>query len=345
MSTRRPRLPIIFNKEVDEYFAPLLKQAAERPIKKEYEEIYLRLVHTTANQVACYANRFGKKYGFKGFEKEFSRFTGERSRYHPHFFTLIKKYLMVLPDTEEVEEARFLLAELQGVIEALVLHYMVLLKRLLLMVLSKNRSQVSETVLSESIWALLGALYNYNPSKGVAITTYISWWVKSMVGAVLDRERRAGLAPEPAWFERLTSLFGKKMFRKLLQLNRQPSPEVLEEVLGVWPGNFFSLATERLEKVSLYDRTSLEDIDVEQQVADPNDFTTFAELGVDKQKLLQAIQKLPRNQFEVLRLRFGLGCKEHSYAAIAKKMKISKSTAYEWVEAALNTLREELCDV
>ena len=339
---KKQSIPVVFNRDVDEYLDPLLKKADKNRLPKGKDKLYLRIVHLTAKQIICYLERFKNIYGLGKYEKDFAGILEGRAKFHPKLFTKIGKYLETLPKTDEVLEAQFLLSEMQAIVDVLVLHYIRLLKRLLLMVISKNRSQVSEQVLSEGIWALIGAIYNYNPFSGISITTYVSWWVKSMVGNVLDKERRAKLAPEPPWFKRLTAIFGKQSYRKLIRSGKQPTPELLEEILGVWPGNFFSLAKESVDLHSLYDKTALEDIDVEQTVADPVDFTNLTETGIDKERLLSAINKLPKNQLKALKLRFGLGCKEHSFSAIAKRLKISKSTAYEWVEAALKTLKEEL---
>ncbi len=339
---KKSSIPVVFNKDVDEYLDPLLRQAEKVKLPRGRDKLYLRIVHLTARQVICYLERFSKAYGLGKYEKDFAGVLEGRAKFHPKLFTRIGKYLDTLPETGEVLEAKFLLSEMQAIVDVLVLHYIRLLKRLLLMVISKNRSQVSEQVLSEGIWALIGAIYNYNPFSGISITTYVSWWVKSMVGNVLDKERRAKLAPEPSWFRRLTAIFGRQSYKKLLRSGKQPTPEVLEEVLGIWPGNFFSSAMEGIDLLSLQDKTALEDIDVEQTVADPVDFTSLTEVGIDQERLLLALNKLPKNQLKAVKLRFGIGCREHSFSAIAKRLKISKSTAHEWVTAALKTLRKEL---
>ena len=211
--------------------------------------------------------------------------------------------------------------------------------------LAKNPSRIDDNVISEGLWALIYSIYCYNPYKGIELSTYIAWWIKSLAGAVLDKKRYASQAQELPWFPYYGSIFGKRSYKKVLLLKEEPELSDLEVIIGEKLSDYFHSLTEKPEVVSMADQTVLE-TEIESTVPDPK---TIEDDYMDEDIYTSEYSELISRLFsdlddieqKIIRLHFGFE-DGNSYSTYEIAKKIGKSP--ELVRKKLNFLLEYMRD-
>ena len=335
------KLPVVFNKAVDEWFDFLFRSShiARSGLTREEQLALTRLVRNTLNQLYCFVMgaNLGKEVPFLGIKKKLKSKSAHKYRYSPEFVRDVRAAANMLSGDHPLrEELLFLTDEVKDAVDLLFMGNLRLLKRLVLSIIAKKPQAATETLFAEAHYALLCAIYSYSPYKGIALTTYISWWVKSMVGTYLDREKLKSSSPPPEWFDKMSSVFSKRTYKQLLATKKQPSPELLEEVLGIWPGSFFSMLKETISVKSLATPTEIE---TELQERIPGEFPEYEE-DLDKERLRVILQELPDIDRKIVFMRFGFGGRERSLQEIAEELGMSKVAVHKRLAKVMEKLRD-----
>ena len=333
--------PIVYNTQLNEYFDPLIAKAPEDIPTKEKQALF-RLINDCIRQIVCYLTDaldfLPDTAEANEIKSILTNHVNRRTTYSPRFIKLVS---IVATDSKfhNRDEVLYLVREVKEAADFVLLISLRLVKRLVGLMVSKSIGSVDEALLAEAVWAALWATYSYDPSRGIAFSTFVAWWVKSMVGALLDKKKHASVLPKPDWFSRMNVVFGRTTYKRLYSLGRQPTAEDFEKVTGVWPGSFFTSLSEEVSTVSLQDKLVVSEDELEQVVGEEEDYEGM----LDRDKILMLLSKLPELERQVVETYFGFdGNGEKAFAAVARKLKISKSLAHKLFQQALTRLRKEL---
>jgi len=256
----------------------------------------------------------------------------------PYFVKDVKSLLMKYDIDEDLKRRGILLCdEILATADILIMYNLRLVRNILTSMLYTSPERADEKVMSEGIWAAIHAIYSYNPYKGTEMSTYIAWWIKSIVGEVLDRRKFSQAAPEPFWVRKPAAAFGKVPFRKIMALKRFPTVEELEKITGVNITSFFSSMYEKTDKVSLFDRNVIDE-EVEKTLHDDTDVEMEFISDDLREKLYECLEMLPEDERNIISLYYGLNGPSLPLRSVATRIKRS----YEYTRKKLISAQEKL---
>ena len=197
-------------------------------------------------------------------------------------------------------------------------------------------------LIQEGNIGLLRAIDRFEPSRGLRLSTYATWWVRQGINrAVANQSRTIRL---PAYVQdRLHQIY--QVSQTLEQsLGRAPDDAELAQRLEVPLAAIRSLRMSTAPVVSLDDSLNDDTDESALEQLEDTEVTPVDELVT--RRLLQtsmerALEELPARQALVVRMRYGLdGDRPHTLETIAQKLRLSRERVRQIERDAFTRLRQ-----
>ncbi|HZY44160.1 MAG TPA: sigma-70 family RNA polymerase sigma factor [Anaerolineae bacterium] len=196
-------------------------------------------------------------------------------------------------------------------------------------------------LIQEGNIGLLRAIDRFEPSRGLRLSTYATWWVRQRINrAVANQGRTIRL---PAYLQdRLHQLY--RVSQALEQsLGRVPNDTELAETLEVTPTDIRSLQTLAMPVVSVDDSLSEKDDESALEQIEDTQVTPVDDLVGQQllcESIARALEELPARCALIVRMRYGLdGDQPHTLEAIARKLRLSRERVRQIERDAFTRLR------
>jgi RNA polymerase primary sigma factor len=196
-------------------------------------------------------------------------------------------------------------------------------------------------LIQEGNIGLLRAIDRFEPSRGLRLSTYATWWVRQAINrAVANQGRTVRL---PAYLQdRLHKM--QRVTHDLEQtLGRVPSDEELADVLAITPDEVHSMRTAAVPVSSLDDPFSEEDDDSPIAQIEDTEVIPLDELVARRmlrEAMDRALEELPARYAMILRMRYGMdGDKPRTLEYIAQKLNLSRERVRQIERDAFTRLR------
>ncbi len=196
-------------------------------------------------------------------------------------------------------------------------------------------------IVSEGTIGLMKAVDRFNPSKGAKLSTYGSWWIKQQIRRALANQGRT--IRLPVHVEGKLYQLGRAEARLRHELGREATTEELAAELDSDPHRIERLRDAAVRPASL-DASLGEDsnTNVAEVVADERAETPFQQLRTkfDHELIRKLVQKLPKREEKILRLRFGLdGGEEQTLEEVGEKFGLTRERIRQIQNEAFKKLR------
>lgn len=207
-----------------------------------------------------------------------------------------------------------------------------------------NRGLPFLDLIEEGNVGLIKAVERFKISKECRFSTYATWWIRQSIERGLVNQSRTIRLPVHVSDEISKCM---KITRELLQqLNRDPLPEEVAEAMGVDVAQVRKLMT-------LVKKT----YSIEHPLGDNNDYSLIDTIedskAVDPSELIEELNKfthvsewladLPKNEQEILELRFGLNDREpQTLDTIGSKFGVTRERIRQIESKSLDKLRKIL---
>ena len=200
-----------------------------------------------------------------------------------------------------------------------------------------------EDLISEGNAGLLNAVDRFDIEKGCHFISYAVWWIRqSIMSALCDKMRMIRLPSN-----RSAELIKISKARRLIKSQYSSTGEIGEiaEFLNMDKGHVEDLVNISREMISLdnpvsNDRDStLRDFIEDRQYTSPD---KNAEHKLMEADIKNALDTLEKNEADIIRCHYGLGCKAMSLKEIGTRYNLSKERIRQIEERALARLRNPL---
>ncbi len=196
-------------------------------------------------------------------------------------------------------------------------------------------------LIQEGNIGLLRAIDRFEPSRGLRLSTYATWWVRQGINrAVANQSRTIRL---PAYLQDRVHRLSRVAQTLEQSLGRAPNDAELAQRLEVTPTDIRSLRTVTVPVVSLDDPLSADDDDSPLEQLEDTQVTPVDDLVARRllrEAMERALEELPARYALVVRLRYGLnGDQPHTLEDIAQKLSLSRERVRQIERDAFSRLR------
>ena len=204
----------------------------------------------------------------------------------------------------------------------------------------QNQGLPLPDLINEGNLGLIKAAQKFDETRGFKFISYAVWWIRQSILQALAEQSRIVRLP----LNQVGTLnkISKALTRFEQENERRPSPEELAESLDV-----------PLEKIADTLKVSNRHISVDAPMVEgedsnlldvlPNDDSPMADAGLNQESLCRevdrALKQLPERDREVLKLYFGIGCKEMSMEEIGKRFDLTRERVRQIKERAIRRLQ------
>jgi RNA polymerase primary sigma factor len=197
-----------------------------------------------------------------------------------------------------------------------------------------------EDLIGEGNIGLLTAVDRFDVNKGYHFISYAVWWIRQAIMSAIYEKARMIRLPS----NRATELIKIKQAKKMIKKHFSSEAELKEvaEFLNMEKDHVESLINISREMISLdipvsKDRSSLlMDFIEDNQYKTPDIIAEHKLMETDINNVLSTLEK---NEEDVIRRHYGLGCKPMSLKEIGRYYKLSKERIRQIEERALSRLR------
>lgn len=194
-------------------------------------------------------------------------------------------------------------------------------------------------LIAEGNIGLMRAVDLYNPTLGFKFISYAVWWIRQqIIKSIPDMVDQIHLPHNQ--IGRLNQI--QKARSEFIHKNgREPSEAELAEMLGIKPDQVADALDARRTTVSFDSPigqdsdTSLVDMTAQDCFMDPEERVERASLS---EELDSAMSVLTERESSILKLSFGIGCREHSLDEIADTVNLSRERVRQVRNKAIRKL-------
>jgi RNA polymerase primary sigma factor len=197
-----------------------------------------------------------------------------------------------------------------------------------------------EDLIGEGNTGLLTAVDRFDVNKGYHFISYAVWWIRqSIMSAIYEKARMIRLPSN-----RATELVKIKQAKKMIKKHFSSEAELKEiaEFLNMEKDHVESLINISREMVSLDVPVSKDKSSLLMDFIEDNQYKTpdiIAEQKLMETDISNVLSTLEKNEEDVIRRHYGLGCKPMSLKEIGRYYKLSKERIRQIEERALSRLR------
>ena len=207
-----------------------------------------------------------------------------------------------------------------------------------------------QDLIQEGNCGLMAAIRKFDPSRGLRLSTYATWWIRQYISRAIMNQSHAVRLPCHTVEDILH--MGRVEAQLTSDLGRDPTPEELAEAVDIAVQRVHELRTWGRNTVSLdkpvnEDYEDLDFIDTLEDEAAQDAFGMFEhDETADHTRLdiEQALRCLDAREERVIRLRFGIGKEmdHHSLAEIADEYGLSRERIRQIEVKAFSKLAPQL---
>jgi RNA polymerase primary sigma factor len=197
-----------------------------------------------------------------------------------------------------------------------------------------------EDLFQEGALALVQGIDHYDPSKGMRLSTYVTWWVKQAIRRAAMAQSMLVRIPERLWERAGEAAQAGRTLR--CRSGREARDSDVAGALG-WSEEDLAEVRRALQPVvSLEAPVGDEGFEWGELIADPgaDDPAEVAARDDARRRLAEALAALPERGATVLSRRYGLDGRPRSLAAVGETLGVSRERVRQLENAALSELRE-----
>lgn len=196
-----------------------------------------------------------------------------------------------------------------------------------------------EDLVQEGSLALVQAIDHFDPSRGMRLSTYLTWWVRQAIRRAALSQGRPVRVPERVWErareaaragERLRSRLAREVRESEVALSLGWSEDELDEVRSA------ARSVASLEAALGEGEGELGELLADPGAEDPAEAAARDDA---RRRLASALAALPERRSAVLKRRYGLDGRPESLTAIGRDLGVSRERARQLESAALEELR------
>ena len=192
----------------------------------------------------------------------------------------------------------------------------------------QNQGLSLPDLIDEGNLGLIKAAKKFDETRGFKFISYAVWWIRqSILQALADQSREIRL---PLNQVGLNNRISKEISKFEQENQRRPSAEELAQRLDM-----------PLEKVTSALKAFYRTVSVDEPVADvPSTDATLTQESLSKE-VDRALNQLQGKEREILRLCFGIGCREMTLEEIGDKFNLTRERVRQIKEKAIRKLKGE----
>lgn len=208
----------------------------------------------------------------------------------------------------------------------------------------EERGMTYDDLVQEGLIGLMRAVGKFEPERGYKFSTMAIWWIRQAITRALDEHLSAVHIPTYKLGELRKMLRAEQQLQQGLQ--RKPSDEELAATAEMTVEQIENLRSLRgaMDLHSLDEQLAdhEEELTLGSLLADPDEETeTQALTSASNAELLATLDAvLTAREQKILKLRFGLGCPEHTLEEVGRKLKITRERVRQLEAKALRKLRQ-----
>lgn len=197
-----------------------------------------------------------------------------------------------------------------------------------------------EDLISEGNAGLCKAADKFNPDLGWKFISYAVWWIRQSILQALSEKSRTIRLP----MNQVTLLNKiKKCTSEFIEQNeREPSLEELAEVTGIEEGKILTIINMSAKLISVDSPFKDEEEGTYIDVI-PNNNSPKADSKLMKESkeydIQMALSELGPREHDIIRMYFGLGCKEHTLDELGEKFGVTSERIRQIKEKALQVIK------
>jgi len=194
-------------------------------------------------------------------------------------------------------------------------------------------------LINEGNLGLMKAARKFDPTRGFKFISYAVWWIRQQIlQTISDQGRMVRL---PLNQVGLINRINREKIRFAQENEREPSNEELAEFLDICPDKIDE-ALGCSSKYLSFDTPFGEDGDGTLLDVTPDTSAEMADRGLEEESLHKdltiVMQVLISRERNILKMAFGIGCREMSLEEIGEKMQLTRERVRQVREKALRKL-------